>query len=105
MLACILLNLRKGLTFMLQKTIEILEKLVSIQSVSGTPTKEVVDYIKDYLESYGVKVTLSFDEKKERANVFASFGPRVDGGVLLNGHTDVVPVEGQKWSSSPFKLT
>ncbi len=90
---------------MLQKTIEILEKLVSIQSVSGTPTKEVVDYIKDYLESYGVKVTLSFDEKKERANVFAAFGPIVGGGVLLNGHTDVVPVEGQKWSSSPFKLT
>ena len=90
---------------MLQKAIEILEKLVSIPSISGKPTKEIVDYIKDYLESYGVEVILSFDETKERANVFASFGPRIDGGVLLNGHTDVVPVEGQKWSTNPFKLT
>ena len=90
---------------MLQKAIEILEKLVSIPSISGKPTKEIVDYIKDYLESYGVEVILSFDETKKRANVFASFGPRIDGGVLLNGHTDVVPVEGQKWSTNPFKLT
>ena len=89
----------------LQKSIEILDKLISIASISGMPNKEIVGYIKDYLESYGVKVTLSFDEKKERANVFAAFGPIVGGGVLLKGHTDVVPVEGQKWSSSPFKLT
>ena len=89
----------------LQKSIEILDKLISIASISGMPNKEIVGYIKDYLESYGVEVVLSFDEQKKRANVFAAFGPKSEGGVLLNGHTDVVPVEGQKWSSNPFSLT
>ena len=86
---------------MLQKSIQILEKLVSIASISGTPTKEIVTYIEKYLDSYGVKAVLSFDETKERANVFASFGPNVKGGILLNGHTDVVPVS-KGWSTDPF---
>ena len=90
---------------MLQKTIKILERLVAIPSFSGKPTNEIVGYIKEYLESFGVEVILSFDAEKKRANVFASFGPKLEGGVLLNGHTDVVPVEGQKWSNDPFKLT
>ncbi len=50
-------------------------------------------------------MTLSFDDTGERANVFATIGPEIDGGVVLNGHTDVVPVAGQKWSTDPFKLT
>ena len=90
---------------MLQKTIKILERLVAIPSFSGKPTNEIVGYIKEYLESFGVEVILSFDAEKKRANVFASFGPKLEGGVLLNGHTDVVPVEGQHWSNDPFKLT
>ena len=89
----------------LTDTIAILERLVGFQTISGRPTHAIVGYVKDYLERLGVEVTLSYDADGERANVFATVGPQVDGGVVLSGHTDVVPVDGQDWSSDPFTLT
>ena len=86
------------MTSPLENTVTILERLVSFDSVSGRPTQDIVGYIKDYLASYGVESTLSFDDSGERANVFATIGPDLDGGVVLSGHTDVVPVEGQSWN-------
>jgi len=83
----------------LENAVEILERLVGFQSYSGRPTHEIVGYIQNVLTEQGVEVTLSY------ANVFATIGPEVDGGVVLNGHTDVVSVEGQAWSSDPFQLT
>lgn len=85
--------------------VEILERLVGFESISGRPNQGIVTYIRDYLSSHGVEATLSYDESGERANVFATIGPQIDGGVVLNGHTDVVPVEGQPWSTNPFTLT
>lgn len=87
------------------KAIEILEQLVGFDSISGKPTHDIIDYIKDYLIDHGIESTLSYDEAGERANIFATIGPAIDGGVVLNGHTDVVPVTGQKWSTNPFALT
>ena len=92
------------MTDTLENTIGILEKLVSFDSIPGRPTHGIVGYIQDYLSGLGVESTLSYDEAGERANVFATIGPQIDGGVVLNGHTDVVPVEGQKWNSDPFEL-
>lgn len=89
----------------LDHTIEILEQLVSFESISGKPTHEIVTYIKEYLAGYDVETTLSFDDVGERANIFATIGPPVDGGIILNGHTDVVPVDGQIWATDPFVLT
>ncbi len=88
----------------LDNAVEILGRLVSFDSVSGKPTHGIVGYIQDYLSRHGIETTLSFDEAGERANVFATIGPEIDGGVVLNGHTDVVPVEGQQWSTDPFTL-
>lgn len=93
------------MTDTLENTITILERLVSFDSISGKPTHGIVGYIQDYLSSQGVESTLSYDDAGERANVFATIGPQIDGGVVLNGHTDVVPVEGQNWSNDPFTLT
>ncbi|MGI9463030.1 MAG: acetylornithine deacetylase [Aestuariivirgaceae bacterium] len=93
------------MTDTLENTIGILEHLVGFDSVSGKPTHEIVGYITDYLAGHGIDAALSFDEAGERANVFATIGPEIDGGVVLSGHTDVVPVEGQKWSTDPFSLT
>ena len=90
---------------MLNDALDILERLVGCDSVSGKPTHEIVGYIKSFLEGHGLDVTLSYDEAGERANVFATIGPEIDGGVVLNGHTDVVPVEGQSWTTDPFTLT
>jgi len=89
----------------LNHCIEILQKLVAIPSVSATPTHQIVQYISDQLNEQGVQVRLSYDEQRERANVLATIGPNITGGVVLNGHTDVVPVEGQSWSYDPFTLT
>ncbi len=89
----------------LDNTVTILERLVSFDSISGRPTHGIVGYITDYLSGHGIEATLSYDPAGERANVFATIGPEVDGGVVFNGHTDVVPVTGQQWSSDPFILT
>ncbi len=89
----------------LPQTIDILERLVGFETISGRPTHEIVGYVSDYLKSQGIEATLSYDDAGERANVFATIGPEVDGGVVLNGHTDVVPVEGQVWTKPPFQLT
>ena len=85
----------------LDNAIEILGRLVSFQSYSGRPTHGIVGYVQDYLTEQGVEVTLSYDEAGERANVFATIGPQIDGGVVLNGHTDVVSVEGCLLYTSP----
>lgn len=89
----------------LEETVRILEKLVGFRSISARPTSEIVGFIQDYLSQHGIDCSLSYDATAERANVFATIGPAIDGGVILNGHTDVVPVDGQKWSSDPFELT
>ena len=88
-----------------ERALAILERLVGFDSVSGRPTHDIVGYIKDHLENLGLEVELCYDEAGERANVFATIGPQIDGGVILNGHTDVVAVEGQTWATDPFKLT
>jgi acetylornithine deacetylase len=89
----------------LDNAIDILTHLVSFESVSGRPTHDVITYIQNYLADHNVASTLSYDEQQVRANLFATIGPEIDGGLVLNGHTDVVPVEGQTWRSNPFKLT
>ncbi len=89
----------------LADTIEILERLVGFETISGRPTHDIVDYITNYLSAHGLTASLSYDAAGERANVFATIGPEIDGGVVLNGHTDVVPVEGQVWHTDPFRLT
>lgn len=87
------------------QTIAILKKLVSFKSLPGQPTKDIIGYIEAELHQHGIDCTLSFDDTGEKANLFATIGPDTNGGVLLNGHTDVVPVEGQQWATDPFILT
>ena len=87
-----------------QNTIEILEKLVGFPSVSGRPNGDIVGYCRDYFEGLGVECSLSYEETGQQANLYATIGPQIDGGVVLSGHTDVVPVEGQDWSNDPFTL-
>ena len=84
---------------------EILEKLVSFPTVSQDSNRDLVDWIAEYLLGLGVvpQQVLSPDGKK--AHLFAQVGPDVTGGVALSGHTDVVPVEGQRWRSDPWVLT
>ena len=81
-----------------------LDKLVSFKTVSLDSNLEMIKFIQDYLNSYGIDSHLVFNNLKTKANLYAQIGPNVEGGILLSGHTDVVPIEGQSWTSDPFRL-
>ena len=84
--------------------ITMLERLVAFNTVSAFPNLELITYVQNYLENFGVESRLTFNSEKTKANLWATIGPADKGGVVLSGHTDVVPVENQEWSSDPFKL-
>ncbi|MEM8795450.1 MAG: acetylornithine deacetylase [Pseudomonadota bacterium] len=88
----------------LARTIEILQRLVAFPTLSGESNLDFIDYVMAVLNEDGIAAELSHDETGKRANLFATIGPEIDGGIVLNGHSDVVPVEGQAWSSDPFRL-
>lgn len=83
---------------------KLLADLVSFPIISGDPNLSIIEYIVDYLAEYGVNSQLIYDDTRDKANLFATIGPSVDGGIILSGHTDVVPVDGQEWTRSPFNL-
>ena len=84
---------------------EMIEKLVGFDTTSRNSNLELIDFVADYLGGHGIAVTRTFDDGKRKANLFASLGPEQPGGVVLSGHTDVVPVDGQSWDSDPFIVT
>ena len=84
---------------------DILERLLAFDTVSSRPNMALMTYVKGLLEEAGLAVTLVPDAEGGKANLYASTGPAGAGGVMLSGHTDVVPVEGQTWTKPPFALT
>ena len=84
-------------------TIDILSKLISFKTISESTNKELAKYISEYLSTYDIKTQL-FEGNTGQFNLYAKIGPDVDGGIILSGHTDVVPTEGQKWVTNPFEL-
>ena len=84
--------------------LDILAKLVSFPTVSNSSNLALVDWVEDYLAAYGVRATRVYNDEGTKAALYASVGPQEDGGVVLSGHTDVVPVEGQAWDTDPFDL-
>lgn len=85
--------------------VDILKKLISFPILGGESNISIISWIKEYVESYGVNTVLVPNENGTKASLHCRIGPAVDGGVILSGHTDVVPVEGQEWSTDPFVLT
>jgi acetylornithine deacetylase len=85
--------------------IEILGRLVGFDTVSANSNLELIGWVADYLDGYGIECRLTHDAAGAKANLFATIGPQGRGGVILSGHTDVVPVAGQEWDSDPFRLT
>ena len=82
----------------------ILRKLVSFDTTSRNSNLPLIEWVADFLQAGGARVQLVYSPAKDKANLLASIGPdRVDG-VVLSGHTDVVPVDGQEWTSDPFGL-
>jgi acetylornithine deacetylase len=84
---------------------ELMEKLVSFPTVSRDSNLPLVDWVDDYLSGHGIIAHRRYSPDNQKAALFAHVGPEVDGGVVLSGHTDVVPVDGQPWASDPFTVT
>lgn len=83
----------------------ILDKLVSFPTVSSTSNLDLLDWVEGYLDGHGVTSRRVYNADRTKANLYALVGPEVEGGVILSGHTDVVPVEGQPWDTDPFTVT
>ena len=86
-------------------TLELLDRLVAFPTVSADTNLPLIDFVRSYLTDRGFECRLVPDGSGSKANLFASIGPRGDDGILLSGHTDVVPAATQVWASDPFRLT
>ena len=84
---------------------ELLADLVAFDTTSRKSNLELIDYVRKYLSGHGIKSTLVYDVTGRKANLWATIGGNGDGGVILSGHTDCVPVDGEVWTSDPFTLT
>ena len=89
----------------MNQTIDILHDLVGFASVSRDPNRMLIDYVADKLADNGVDPVIIPDESGKKANLYAVTGPEIDGGVMLSGHTDVVPIDGQNWTKPAFSCT
>ena len=88
----------------LSRAIALTERLVAHDTTSRNSNLALIEDVRDYLAGHGVEARLTFDDGGAKANLWATIGPPVAGGVVLSGHTDVVPVDGQKWTSDPFAV-
>ena len=88
-----------------KNSIEILKKLVSFDTTSFKSNLDLIKFIENYLNDLNIKSELIYDETKNKANLFTTIGPNLQGGIVLSGHTDVVPITKQNWTSDPFILT
>ena len=84
---------------------ELMEKLVSFPTVSRDTNLPLIDWVEDYLQSHNVKTFRHLHPDEPKAGLWAHAGPMEEGAVVLSGHTDVVPVDGQDWTTDPFSLT
>ena len=85
-------------------TVDMIRRLIAFDTTSHRSNLEMIHWIADYLESHGIASALVHDDERRKANLFATLGPDREGGVVLSGHTDVVPVDGQPWNTDPFEV-
>lgn len=85
-------------------TKEMLARLVAFDTTSRESNLGLIDFVREYLAGHGVASRLFFNETQTKANLYATIGPDAPGGVVLSGHTDTVPADGQNWRSDPFTL-
>ena len=84
-------------------SVALLSRLIAFDTTSYKSNLDLILYVKEILEQSGIRVELNFNAEQNKANLFASTGPIDQPGILLSGHSDVVPVEGQLWDSPAFE--
>ena len=85
-------------------SVEMLRRLIAFPTVSRDSNLDLIHYVRDGLKPFDTEIRLTHDDGKRKANLFATLGPRGEPGIVLSGHTDVVPTEGQPWDTDPFKM-
>lgn len=88
---------------LIDETKAILGDLIAFPTVSSDGNLELIAYAAERLTACGATISISRDEEGRKANLFATMGPEIDGGIVLSGHTDVVPADGE-WTSDPFTM-
>jgi len=86
------------------ETIRLIERLVAFDTTSRNSNLDLIDFVEAHLKAIGVESTLTFDGRSQKANLLATIGPHDRPGIVLSGHTDVVPVDGQNWDTDPFNV-
>jgi acetylornithine deacetylase len=87
----------------LGRALSLLERFVAFDTTNCRSNSEMIHDIAECLEAVGFQIGLTWNTARSKANLLASIGPDVSGGLILSGHTDVVPVDGQPWSSDPSR--
>jgi acetylornithine deacetylase len=82
-----------------------IERLIAFKTVSRDSNLGLIEWVRDYLQGFGAKTRLTHDASGKKANLFATLGDSKKPGLVLSGHTDVVPVDGQNWDTDPFAAT
>lgn len=84
---------------------DLLQHLIAFDTVSRESNLALIAFVQDYLAGHGIESELIHSDDGRKANLWATIGPQDRGGIVLSGHTDVVPVEGQSWTVPPFEMT
>ncbi|RON40132.1 acetylornithine deacetylase (ArgE) [Pseudomonas frederiksbergensis] len=84
---------------------DLLETLVAFDTTSRESNLHLIEFVRGYLAGFDVPCELVYNDQRSKANLFATIGPANLPGIVLSGHTDVVPVDGQPWTVAPFELT
>lgn len=89
----------------LAKSIEWLDRLIAFDTTSRLSNLELIKTVEAYLNELGISARLTHNEDGSKANLWCTIGPEDVGGIVLSGHTDVVPIDGQEWTKTPFKMS
>jgi acetylornithine deacetylase len=87
------------------RSVAMIKSLIAFDTTSRESNLALIDWVRNYLNGLGIQSHLTFDDDERKANLYATAGPEDRGGVMLSGHTDVVPVDGQDWDTDPFAVT
>ncbi len=87
------------------RSMDMLRRLVSMDTTSRNSNLELIDFVRDHLDQFGIASELVPDATGKKANLYATIGPTDRPGICLSGHTDVVPIDGQDWSTDPWTIT
>ena len=88
-----------------KNAIDILKSLVGFDTTSYKSNLDLIAFVESYLNTHNIKSTLVYDSSGKKANLYATIGSGNEEGIILSGHTDVVPITGQTWTDDPFHLT